>query len=362
MRSLGLCLLLLILFTIGCGDAQKLLGEVVQDPPGIWDLLGLDKKKEEPISPSTTEEASGEAQEEVAVPDVSQQDDDGREESDPESMTEQDQEEEESPQYILSDSNTEYLSWEDIKELSKEELRIARNEIYARHGRRFQSQDLQDYFEGKDWYEGTIEPSDFREGLLNDFEKKNVQFLKEFEDAAISPLPGLPDAPSKEIIDRYGFENGYSVLSFRTKEGTLKDCGAYYQVDAVYYQGIEAPGNLNSGDQVTLVFDELTGETRTLVYRDDRFYPMGESNVHNAYYYHPASDGKSVVLYQDSEDRVEKPILEGKLYIRKDATKEIAIINQVEPVSTEILNREGGYNGVYFDAKGYVTRLVCYGD
>ena len=359
---MGVVLLLLMVLTTGCGHAQQLLEEMEWAPKSISDLLSPDKKKEEPV-PASLEETSGEEPEDEMVgPDVSELSGDKGEESDTESETEQAKEAEESPQYILSDSDTKYLSWEDIKELSKEDLRIARNEIYARRGRRFQSQDLQEYFEGKDWYQGTIEPSDFREDLLNDYEKKNVQFLKEFEDKAISPIPGLPDAPSKEIIDRYGFENGYSVLSFRTKEGTLKDCGAYYQVDAVYYQGIEAPGNLNSGDQVTLVFDELTGETRTLVYRDDRFYPMGESNVHNAYYYHPASDGKSVVLYQDSEDRVEKPILEGKLYIRKDATKEIAIINQVEPVSTAILNREGGYNGVYFDAKGYVTRLVCYGD
>lgn len=81
-------------------------------------------------------------------------------------------------EYIISNSNSAYLNQEDIKNLSAEELRIARNEIYARHGRIFQSQDLQEYFESKDWYHGTTEPSDFEESLLNDFEKKNEERKK----------------------------------------------------------------------------------------------------------------------------------------------------------------------------------------
>lgn len=267
-------------------------------------------------------------------------------------------------EYVLPNSNSSYLTQEDIKNLSAEELRIARNEVYARHRRRFQSQDLQEYFESKDWYYGTITSSDFNENLLNDFEKKNVEFFKEAEKNVTSfpEIFDLPIAPSKKIIDRYGYEKGYSVLSFHTKKGTLKDCGEYYQIDAVYQQGIEAPGNLSDGEQVTLVFNELTGETKTLMYRDNHFYPAGVNNYDETYYYYPSSDGKSVILYHYSEDRVDKPILEGKLYIRKDATKETAVTNQVQTVTEEILDAEDWYNGVYFDSKGYVTRLVFYGD
>lgn len=87
-------------------------------------------------------------------------------------------------EYILPNSNSSYLNQEDIKNLSVEELRIARNEIYARHGRRFQSQDLQEYFESKDWYRGTTNPSNFKESVLNDFEKKNVEFIKKAEENA----------------------------------------------------------------------------------------------------------------------------------------------------------------------------------
>lgn len=262
--------------------------------------------------------------------------------------------------YIFSDSNHRYLTQDEVKGLSKEDFRIARNEIYARHGRKFNAQDLQEYFNSKTWYQGTIAPEEFDESWLNSYEKENIQLLIKAEETA--GAADLPTAPSKEIIDRYGYENGYSVLSFQIKAGTLKDCGEYYQVDAVYRQGIEAPANLSEGSRITLVFNELTGETKTLVYRDGYFYSESSENPYQDYYYHSSANGDTVVLYEGSDDRVEKPIYEGKLYIRKDATDEVAIMNQTEPVTKEKLNQGDWYNGVYFDQKGYVVRLVYYGD
>lgn len=263
--------------------------------------------------------------------------------------------------YMLPTSNTEIVGWEDVKDLTQEELRIARNEIYARHGRRFKAQDLQTYFDGKSWYQGTIEPDKFSEDMLNAYEKRNIRYLKGMEPTA--GLGQLSEAPSKKIIDRYGYEEGHSLLSFALKEGTAKDCGDYYQVDALYSQGIEAPGDLKYGDQVTLVFNELTGERKTLEYRQGGLYPVDEGQYASQYYYTPTEDQSPVVLYQDSEDRVDKPVYEGKLYIRKDAAREIDIENESEPVTFENLNGQNSwYNGVFFDEKGYAVRLVVYGD
>lgn len=263
--------------------------------------------------------------------------------------------------YILPDSDTKFLEWDDVKDLSQEELRIARNEIYARHGRRFKAQDLQEYFDGRSWYQGQIEADQFREDQLNSCEKRNIRFLKGLE--PVAGLPGLSEAPSKAVMDRYGYENGHSVLSFDFKEGTAKDCGEYYEVEAVYCQGIEAPGDLKYGDRVTLVFNELTGEKKTLEYRQGGLYPVNEGQYAAQYYYTPTQDKRPVVLYQDSDDRVDKPVYEGKLYIRRDASREIDIVGQSEPVTSELLNREyNWYNGVFFDEKGYVVRLVVYGD
>lgn len=66
----------------------------------------------------------------------------------------------------------------DLWNLSEEALRIARNEIYARHGRKFKDKELQSYFEGCSWYTGTVEPEDFTEELLNGTEKENIRMIQ----------------------------------------------------------------------------------------------------------------------------------------------------------------------------------------
>lgn len=83
--------------------------------------------------------------------------------------------------YIFPNSDKSWLSYEDMKNKDIGELRIGRNEIYARHGRKFASKDLQDYFVSKDWYQGIFEPEEFDEGELNDFEKHNIAAIKALE-------------------------------------------------------------------------------------------------------------------------------------------------------------------------------------
>lgn len=85
-------------------------------------------------------------------------------------------------EYILPESSSRYLTDADISGLTLQQINYAKNEIYARHGRKFQSAELQNYFNSKSWYSGTIEAADFDESVLNDFEKKNAELLssKEF--------------------------------------------------------------------------------------------------------------------------------------------------------------------------------------
>jgi len=57
-------------------------------------------------------------------------------------------------------------------------LRVLRNEIYARHGRIFTSPDIIRIFDSVPWYKPKPE---FNESDLNDIEKKNVNFILDFE-------------------------------------------------------------------------------------------------------------------------------------------------------------------------------------
>lgn len=83
--------------------------------------------------------------------------------------------------YIFYDSDSRYLTSADLKGLSSWELRIARNEIYARRGRLFNDSSLQNYFNGCSWYNGYISPKNFDDDSLNKVEKYNVNLIKKYE-------------------------------------------------------------------------------------------------------------------------------------------------------------------------------------
>ena len=87
-----------------------------------------------------------------------------------------------SPDYVLPDSSSRLYSAEELSGLSNWELYLARNEIYARHGRMFQKEDLQSYFNGQSWYTPRYSPEEFDSlGLLSDVEQKNAATMLELE-------------------------------------------------------------------------------------------------------------------------------------------------------------------------------------
>lgn len=83
--------------------------------------------------------------------------------------------------YILPDSNKRLLTDDDLEGLSANELMLARNEIYARHGRKFVDEQIQTYFDSKSWYKGTVEAAAFDTSVLSDIERKNISFIGEHE-------------------------------------------------------------------------------------------------------------------------------------------------------------------------------------
>lgn len=97
---------------------------------------------------------------------------------------EQEAESEDDSEYIFADSNERYLEKDEIYDLTQEEMRIARNEIYARLGRTFSDESLQEYFESKSWYEPlyTTEEFDaFGDHIFNEYEFYNKNLIAEIE-------------------------------------------------------------------------------------------------------------------------------------------------------------------------------------
>lgn len=73
----------------------------------------------------------------------------------------------------------EKLDASDISHLSKADMRILRNAVYARHGYKFKSADLQDYFSRYSWYSPrkTVIP----ETELSATEQANIMLIKSYE-------------------------------------------------------------------------------------------------------------------------------------------------------------------------------------
>ena len=90
---------------------------------------------------------------------------------------------------ILPDSAERYYERTELESLDLYELYIARNEVFARHGRGFKTPELQSYFDSRTWYTKEYEPEEFdaMASPLNDFERKNVALMLEVEKARNSP-------------------------------------------------------------------------------------------------------------------------------------------------------------------------------
>lgn len=71
---------------------------------------------------------------------------------------------------------------EDLSILDSYGLKITRNEIFARHGRVFNDQELQEYFKRQQWYVPQIAANDFDTSCLNEVEKYNVNLISVYEE------------------------------------------------------------------------------------------------------------------------------------------------------------------------------------
>ncbi|EJQ53491.1 Uncharacterized protein BWINRASL_01135 [Bacillus mycoides] len=79
--------------------------------------------------------------------------------------------------FIFPDSDIRKLTSADLRYVTKEQLKIARNEIYARHGHIFQTKDMQAYFSKQSWYR----ENPYFTGALTDIESYNVELIKSRE-------------------------------------------------------------------------------------------------------------------------------------------------------------------------------------
>lgn len=83
--------------------------------------------------------------------------------------------------YLIPGSDSRYITEDDLKDLSWEQCCLARNEIFARHGRIFVTKEIAAYFSGKSWYKGTVSAAAFSDTVFNEYEKANINFISQYE-------------------------------------------------------------------------------------------------------------------------------------------------------------------------------------
>ena len=87
--------------------------------------------------------------------------------------------------YLLPESNSRYYDYDELLGMSVDDLNLAIDEIYARHGRMFKDDAVQAYFDRQSWYTPKYEPDQLdavSDSLLNDYEKENVATLAQVRD------------------------------------------------------------------------------------------------------------------------------------------------------------------------------------
>ena len=167
-------------------------------------------------------------------------------------------------EYILPTVDREYLSAEYFTEFGDDRLRLAINEVYARHGRRFSAQDLQAYFDGKSWYKGSIAPENFDEGVFNKYEKANIDLMNSLRERLKSGgfEPGwvygyyTADFGDGKIIGiEFGWESGtdydYMIRSgYQTEETYIR----LQELEDDYWEGVDEDWSVfyNGVDQITV--------------------------------------------------------------------------------------------------------------
>ncbi len=150
--------------------------------------------------------------------------------------------------FIIEDSDNRTITEGDLSSLSLAELRIARNEIFARHGRQFKDPLLNQWFYSKAWYLGIgtkYAPDEFdaiRPSPLSSLEQSNATFILAYENEIMQSRDIFPDASYEELSE-------YDLALKRAVLQTALDQLSGYDDTAVLRDNIEKVRNaINAAD------------------------------------------------------------------------------------------------------------------
>jgi hypothetical protein len=138
-----------------------------------------------------------------------------------------------STDFMIEDSDVRVITTADLQGMSLAQLRIARNEIFARHGRQFKDSALNRWFYSKTWYLNIgmkYAPADFdaiSPSPLSKLESDNANIIKEYEKQIMENQDIFPNA-SNDLLSDYDLALSKSVL-----KKALEQMQTYFNTDVL---------------------------------------------------------------------------------------------------------------------------------
>jgi hypothetical protein len=137
-----------------------------------------------------------------------------------------------------------YLTSEDLAGKSLWELKVMRNEIFARYGYKFKSEEMRKYFDKQKWYEPKYDDVTSK---LTDIENANIKLIKKYEvspqeEKSTSEISDLIEKQKREVVFKTPWgsgptELGHIIPEEASPEGPMSfaidNSGAIFVLDQV---------------------------------------------------------------------------------------------------------------------------------
>ena len=156
-------------------------------------------------------------------------------------------------EYIFPYANERLIARGEYESLDAATLRLAINEIYARHGRQYDTQDLNAYFSSKSWYRPQYSKSEFdkiESQVLNSYERENIKILTGYRDSLLGKVGDI-----RGVYEVKWGEGGAQMTISGQPDAYVVNINANYVVDA------------SKGNVYTVDFDGITVKEGGSLYR-----------------------------------------------------------------------------------------------
>ena len=133
-------------------------------------------------------------------------------------------------EYIFPYANERLIARGEYESLDAASLRLAINEIYARHGRQYDTPDLNEYFSSKSWYRPQYSKSEFdkiENQVLNSYERENIKILTGYRDSLLGKVGDI-----RGVYEVKWGEGGAQMTISGQPDAYVVDILANYVVDA----------------------------------------------------------------------------------------------------------------------------------